>query len=49
MRIDWDSFQFKMEALDKIKVNVKNVLFNIIFHFFSFFASNFMKDEKAGW
>ena len=33
-RVDWDSFQFETEALDEIKVNMKNVLFNIIFDSF---------------
>ena len=33
-RIDWDSFQFEMEALDEIKVNLINVLFNIILDLF---------------
>ena len=30
-RIDWDLFQFKMEALDETKVNMINVLFNVVF------------------
>ena len=29
-RMNWDSFQFKIEALDKTKVNMINLLFNNI-------------------
>ena len=29
-KIDWDSFQFKVEALDETKVSMINVLFNVI-------------------
>ena len=29
-KIDWDSFQFKVEALDETKVNMINDLFNVI-------------------
>ena len=48
-RIDWDSFQFKIEALDETKVNMINILFNFIFNSdLNFFASNIFKDEKQG-
>ena len=29
-KIDWDSFQFKIEALDETKVNMINNFFNVI-------------------
>ena len=28
-RLDWDSFQFKVEAIDETKVNMINALFNV--------------------
>ena len=30
-RIYWDTFQLKMEALNETKMNMINVLFNVIF------------------
>ena len=40
-KIDWDSFQFIVEALDQSKVNMTNDLFNVISDLdLNFFASN---------
>ena len=42
--IDWDSYQFKIEALDETKVNTVNVCFNVISIQISIlFATNILK------
>ena len=46
--IDWDSFQFEIEALDETKVNMINVLFNIIFDSFLNFLAQILLKMKRG-
>ena len=48
-RFNWDSFQFKMDALDETQVNMINDLFDINFDsFLNLLASNCIEDDKGG-
>ena len=46
--IDWDSFQFEVEALDETKVNMINLLFNVISDLdLNFVCIKYGRDKKV--
>ena len=49
-RINWDSFEFKSQAIDETKVNMINILFNIFSNsYLNSICLKYFKDESGGW